>query len=157
MHQFTERVELFGKQLAGADDSQGFGSVTLLHLAELGGHRRQRFRPGDADELALLAQQRIFEAIFGVERVVFGESFGAEFAEVGLVILVASDGDGFAVLHANVHAATDGAVTASRLHPLVRNLARVGVAGDGVGRVGVFLRANVETEEAFDTHAACPT
>ena len=157
LHQFAERVELFGEQLAGADHAQRFGSVTLLHVAELGSHRRQRFRPGYPDQLAFLAQQGIFEAILGVERVVFREPFGAQFAEVGLVILVASHGDSLTVLYANVHATTDGAVTARRLHPLVRNLAGVGVAGDGVGGVRVLLLANIETKEALQTHAACPT
>ena len=123
LHQLAQRVELLGHQLAGADDAERLRPILLLHLAKSLHQRIDRFVPTDASELTVLAQQRIFGAVFGVDCVVLGQAFGAELAEVHRMIWIAAYADHFAVPHAQLHSAADRAVSAGAVHPVIGMLA----------------------------------
>ena len=81
----------------------------------------ERFVPADGNQLAVLAQQRLRSAARRIQNVVFAQSLGAELAAIHGVLRIAAHRDGFAVLHADQHAATNRAVSASGLDPLLGN------------------------------------
>ncbi len=121
LDEFAEGVELFREELAGADDAERFVAVTLLDVQNALDHGVEGLVPGDWNEHAVLAEQRLFGAAGSGEDVVFGEAFGAELAAVDGVVRVAADGDGLVVAHAEEHAAADRAVAAGGLDPLFRD------------------------------------
>ena len=78
------------------------------------------------------------------------ETLGAEFAAIHWMVGVAADGDGFAVLDTDEHAAAYGAVTAGGLDPLVCYTGRGDVAEARVLLVGVLGLAGVDAEGAAE-------
>src|SRR5215472_15106635 len=143
LNQFPERIELFGHQLSGANDTEGVAAITLLSAAKFRNKGIERLIAADRNQFSVLAHERIPGAICGIERIVLRQSLGTELAEVHRVIRIAADADGSPTLHAKKHSTTDGTVAACSRDPTVRNLCGRGPPVLRVLGIGIFLVANV--------------
>ncbi len=120
LHELAEGVELFGEELAGADDAERVVAVLLPGRARMRSTMVSRASSQETGtSLPSLRRSGCRGAAGGVEDVVFAEALGAELAAVDGVVGIAAHGDGFAVLDADQHAAADGAVAAGGLDPVV--------------------------------------
>ena len=158
LHEFAQRVEFLGDQLAGTEDAQSLGPVFRLHRAEALDQGFDRFVPANALQLAVPAQQRILSAIFDVDDVVFREALGAELAAIHLMRFQRPGCHGAPVFHPDLHAAADRTIAARRRHPAIRNAPRRRVAGGFAALEFVFLGQVIEPHEPFPIHglhAAC--
>ena len=106
-----------------------------LNLAKARGHRRKGIVPADAVELTVLFEQRVARAIVRNDRVVLGQSFGAQHSAVDWMVWIAAYRHRTVSLDADEHAAAHRAVAARRRHPLVRHLLRGDVPGNLIDRV----------------------
>ena len=133
--------------------------TTVRPVARLGvpkgfDHRADRVVPAGAPQAAVPPQERRTGAVRGTHRFVLRESLRAEGPGVDRVVHVAAHAHGASFLHADEHAAADGAVAAGGPHPAIGNLARRGVPHDRIRGIGVVRRERIEAEEALDVHAA---
>ena len=154
LHEFSERVELFGDELPGADHADGACAVPLLDVPERRRHGRQRVVPGNPGESSVAFEQRIPGATGGIERVVLRQALRAQPAAVYRMTGVAAHAHRPAVLDAHEHPAADGAVPAGCGDPAVGHLLRRDVAGHRIDGVRVPIGACVEAQDSLQIHAA---
>ena len=157
LHQLAERVELFRHELPGAEDAERLRAVLRLRRTEALDHRADCLVPADAEQLAVLAQQRILRARLGVEGVVLGKTLRAELAAIHRMGRMRDAWPPPSVIHADFDAAADRAVAAGGRDPFVGDpLCATYSPSRPLRAVGVFTREIVDADQPLRCSCCAP-
>ncbi|MEY9456186.1 hypothetical protein ABIG07_005134 [Bradyrhizobium ottawaense] len=124
LHQLVGDVIILGEELAGQIERDRVGAISRHDVLHAMGDMIERIAPGDALEHALAADHRIEQAAFQPDSLTERGALGAQPAEIGGMVRIASDRRTAHAVRRRQHAAADAAIGTGRLGGTKRGIDR---------------------------------